>query len=460
MKKIFYIVLSVVLTGSFISCSKDDLDPTLSQGKEVEKGLEKVADLRGVLNGAYDRMTKPEYYGRDFVIYEEARTDNATSIGSSNRFVDLAAMSFNVETANPKNTWERIYQVISSANIVINAKLETIEGDDAEKKNIVGQAYAIRALAHFDLVKLYGQHYVTGGGGMNGLGVPYVIAFRKEGSLFPVRNTVAEVKAKALADLDQALVLMDAGKNDVNKVTLTTHAVNALKARMFLYFGDNAAAAAAAKLVIDSGEFTVATKDQFVTNFSSKSNANSVFELAVSPTDNNGINGLANMYRGTYGDIIALENLNDLYTASDVRKGIIVMDAKSNLRNDGKYPSMTFDDNIFLIRYEEVLLTYAEAILATDPANALVYLNLIPADRGADLYTSATKENILTERRKEFAFEGFRFDDLVRNQLSIPYVDPIKQTHGGPLYGDSRYAFPIPSAETGANSNVVQNIGY
>jgi hypothetical protein len=131
------------------------------------------------------------------------------------------------------------------------------------------------------------------------------------------------------------------------------------------------------------------------------------------------------------------------------------------LRNIGKYPSADFSDNINLIRYEEVILNYAEALLESgDPANALIQLNLITANRGAQPWTEATKDNVLTERRRELCFEGFRHDDLARNGMDIPLVSPLEQTHEGPDYGSYNYAFPIPQVEMNANSNMAQNKDY
>jgi hypothetical protein len=66
----------------------------------------------------------------------------------------------------------------------------------------------------------------------------------------------------------------------------------------------------------------------------------------------------------------------------------------------------------------------------------------------------------MLERRKELCFEGFRFDDLARTQSDIPLVNEFQQTHGGPTYGNYKYAFPIPLVELNANSGMVQNFGY
>jgi hypothetical protein len=126
------------------------------------------------------------------------------------------------------------------------------------------------------------------------------------------------------------------------------------------------------------------------------------------------------------------------------------------LRNLGKYPSADYSDNINMIRYEEVILNYAEALFeAGQPGKALTQLNLITQATGAELWTEATKDNILQERLRELCFEGFRHDDL-----RIPLVSELEQTHGGPAYGSYNYSFPIPEVEMNANSNMAQNEGY
>ena len=74
--------------------------------------------------------------------------------------------------------WGTIYGVIAITNIVIGADHASLEGNPAEIDYIVGQAHAIRALCHFDLLRNYGQHFIDGQGGANSLGVPYVKTYK------------------------------------------------------------------------------------------------------------------------------------------------------------------------------------------------------------------------------------------------------------------------------------------
>ncbi|NSW94595.1 MAG: RagB/SusD family nutrient uptake outer membrane protein [Bacteroidales bacterium] len=453
------IIFSIIaLTGILFSCSKDSLDPTLAQSKAVETSIRTVEDLQGLLYGAYNRMTSYAYYGRDYIIHGEVRSDNTFSNGNSGRFVTVAAMNLGNNDAYVTDAWTQIYSVIASANIIINA--QNIEGDEAKINHIKGQAYAIRALAHFDLLKLFGQQHVVGGDAT--LGVPYIKEYKGE-DLLPRRNSVSEVKQFIYDDLGTALSLMSVSLNDPSAQSITTHAVYAIMARVAVYFGEWNTAKTACEAVISANKFQIIPAASFKSIWNTDSPANSIFELAFSSTDNANINGLQYIYRGTsYGDIQVLDDLLNQYEETDVRglaSGMLGYEG-IKLRNMGKYPSIDYSDDVFLFRYEEIVLNYAEALFELGDPTAIDWLNKVPAERNASPYAAINKDNILLERRKEFAFEGFRFWDLARTGRDIPLVSPFQQTHGGPQYGSYKYAFPIPKVELDANSNMVQNFGY
>ncbi len=461
MKKIINLILVIVIVGSVFSCNKSNLNPTLAQNKAVETSITSLEDIQGLLYGAYNRMTDFHYYGRDYIIYGEIRSDNAFSNGNSGRFVTPAAMKMGDDDGYSLNTWTQMYRVIANANIIIGRDPAKLTGDPVAIKNVIGQAYAIRALVHFDLLKLFGQENVTGG---NNLGIPYVKTY-KGSDLIPARNTVSEVKTDINADLAKALTLMSASLNSPSKETISTFAVNALQSRVALYFGDWATVKTASEAVINSGKYAIALPADYAKTFSEKGTKNVIFELAGRPTDNQGINGLSFIYRGSsYGDIQALTDLLTIFDSTDVRVApdMIAFDSKGALRNIGKYPTNpNYDYDIPLIRYEEVILNYAEALFHLGDKNgALTELNKITSNRLAKPYTTVTEAIILQERRRELCFEGFRFDDLARTKSNIPLVSPLEQTMGKVIYGDYNYAFPIPIAELNANSNMVQNKGY
>jgi len=463
MKKTIYTLFTItLLAGILASCSKDSLEPTLAQSKAVEGSINTVDDVRGLLLGAYDRMTSGSYYGRDYIIFGEVRGDNCFSNGNSGRFVRDAKMDY-LEDASPSGTWSSIYEVIASANIII--ALEDIEGDQAVFNHYKGQAYAIRAMAHFDLLRYYGQQHVGGN-----LGVPYITVYKGD-DFTPARNTLAENEASIMADIDQGIALMNPAEDESSKQVLTHWGAQALKSRFALYFGNWTVARDAALAVIGSAEYSIVPAAGFVAYWQADGGVNSIFELAYSGTDNNNINGLQQIYRGSsYGDVEGLQDLYDAFDPGDVRASAAMIgpDPDPDLVtpkpyvNLGKYPAYDYSDNIPLIRYEEVILNYAEALWRINPAdaNALTQLNLITSNRNALAHTAVNEDNILLERRREFCFEGFRFHDLARTGRDIPLVSPLQQTHGGPAYGSYVYAFPIPLNEMNANANMVQNPNY
>lgn len=457
MKKIIYkITFALLLGASFASCSEDALDPSHPTLRDTDtQPLATDQDLTMLVNGMYKRMAAPEYYGRDYIIFGEARTDNAFSAGYSNRFVTVSQYRINIGDAYPNDTWLQIYRIIHSANLILNAP--GITGDADAITEAKAQAYAFRALAHFDLMKLYGQQHVQNGG-VSALGVPYRRT-SDVNSTTNVRNTVAEIRQYAYEDLDLAIETV----SNTSKIKFTKQALHGLKARMALYFGtffpeDYALAKTEAELAINEGGSIILEGD-FIPSFASGDLAvNSVFDIGVPADDHNSSNGLFEIYNGqAYGDIVLTDDVWDVFEEGDIRKDSLMInyDSYEDLRNIGKYTQER--SNIKIVRFEELVLTLAEASFRTgDVATALESVNQIVTNRGLVAYTSITLEDILKERRRELMFEGFRFDDMMRTNQDIP-VSP--QLAAPVVYGSTTLAFPIPLREINA-SGMTQNQGY
>lgn len=459
MKKIFNKIHLTLFVITFIlgSCTTDSLEPTLSQNKSVEGSVTKVDNLYSILKGAHNIMTGSGYYGRDMIATNEVRSDNCFSNGNSGRFNTQGEFAYN---SNTGFMWEEAYQVIANANIIINTDVSALEGDQDYGQHLQGAAMILRALAHFDLLRVYGQQHANGS-----LGIPVVTEFKGE-NLFPSRNTVDETKAAIYSDLETAFNMMDSNY-DASKTIVSKYVAKALESRVAVYFGDWSKAVSASEVVINSGLYSVIDAGSYVSSWTGDGGSNVLFELAFSGSDNQSSNALSYIYRfpgdapGGYGDIQVVSTVIDLFEDGDVRKDILgYQDGGTRLRNMGKYPDTAVGaDNIPLFRYEEVILNYAEALLETG-GDALTQLNLITSNRGASAYGSASKVNILNERRKELMFEGFRFDDLMRTGQAVPYWGSAENSLGTLPYPNNFFAFPIPIGEINANSNMVQNTGY
>ena len=453
----FLILSFAVMAMVATSCSTEDLEPTLAQSKSVEGSVTNVDNLYSILKGAHNVLTYSEYYGRDIIANNEVRSDNCFSNGSSGRFTTNSQFSYN---ANTGYVWDDVFEMLGNVNIIINTDLSTLEGDMDYGTHIQGQAMILRALGNFDLLRSYGQQHAGGT-----LGVPIVTTFKGE-DLFPSRSSIEDVKQAIYTDLETAFGMMDSSY-DTSKTFVSKYVAKALESRVAVYFGDWDRAVTASEAVIDSGLYSIVDAGSYVSSWSGDGGSNVLFELAFSATDNLGSDALAYMYRyptdepGGYGDVQVMDDVINIYEAGDVRLDILgYQDGGTVLRNMGKYPeTANGTDNIPLFRYEEVILNYAEALLETG-GDALTEINKITSNRNASAYTSVTKEDILNERRKELIFEGFRFDDLMRTGQSVDAVGVLQNVTETLTYPNNLFAWPIPTAEMNANSNMVQNEGY
>lgn len=475
-KNIQGIILSslAVLVCVAAGCTKKSLEPSLDQNLE-EEGLSTVYELNAALGAAYNFMSATSYYGRDYIIYNEMRSDNCLSTGNSNRFVNFWN-KLQESDRDVQDTWTTIYKVVGQCNFVLTKENVDLEGDADMQKDIIGQAYAVRALAHFDLLKLYGAMHVTA---QQDKGIPYITVWRGEDKQ-PKRTTPEAIKKQLYEDLDAAIARLNAKFAD--QAYMNIFAAHALKARVAQWFGDWATAEKEAMEIAAKDDFKIIPASDYIASWRKKFNDNSLFEISYNPSDNPGINGLGNIYWGaSYADVVPTPELEACMNKdpNDVRSKIIRENVAHKKRSRGqigyyrangvKYADVeTYNDNIPLFRYEEVVLIYAEALMHNGKtAEALKQLNRIPENRNAAPYTEVTEENILEERRKELCFEGFRFDDLARTKRAVPKSQITKPAPDGAgmikreyEYGSEDYSFPIPRVELNANANIRQNTGY
>lgn len=467
----------VVVAMASISLASCSLDPKLTENIDYEKTpISTVEELRANLIGTYALMASNKYYGSNVIAFSDVRSDNAYSDGRSNRLINVSSFGLTTSAKYVAETWEQIYLVVSEANRAIEAELT----EDATVSNLKGQAYVLRALAHFDAMRIYGQQYVDNKG-FDAMGVPYI---KKYGAIDAkvTRGTVAANRADIYADLDKGIeILTKNGTNDKVKISLA--AAYGVKARAALFFSnwDNADLVVAkdnAKKAMENTSARTLGRFAFVSSYSADdAQSNSIFELKQSGVDNPGTESLFYVYADEskgYGDVLVNFEVEDLFgadapkevvdeegnvtiVANDIRADLDMIDVRANeLRNVGKYPKMA--SNLKLMRFEELLLIYVEADFRINnavTADALALFNTLKRNRLTTFtnLTTYTLEDIRIERQKELLFEGFGFEDLMRFHL------PVTNVYGTFNYGEDILAFPIPQSEINA-SGIPQNAGY
>jgi hypothetical protein len=202
-----------------------------------------------------------------------------------------------------------------------------------------------------------------------------------------------------------------------------------------------------------------------------------MFEIDCDAVNNNGTDDLGGFYEYGYQDVFCSQGLFDLYSSTDARIQLFVPGYTAlgvNAIVVNKFPNAlnTDKDNLKVIRLAEVYLIAAEcANRLNDDADAQNYLNALMSQRDPAFagYTDngpALLEDIITERRKELAFEGDRFYDLQRLKRQIVrYNDDGADQKGDGATIPFPYSFrlmPIPQQEVLRNPTIAseQNPGY
>lgn len=460
MKKNIIAIFSIALALFVSSC---EMEPVLADVESVE--IPDVTAMRQMMDGAYVAMSDYRYSGRNMIVAGEVRADNVYANGSSGRFIRWSAMNILSTDGDVTDLMRYAYGSVSNPNIILGTDVESIDGEDYDKHQILGESYLMRAYAHFDLVRLFGQRYSEG----NDLGISYIKEFK--GPKNVERGTVSENITDIKSDIETAISHFQQGTESEwasSKTNFNLDAAYALQSRVGTYFKEYDYAIAGSSMIVDN--YPVTPEADFVEYWEIQTPpAASIMELYQNTSDNNaGINGIANIYRGNaYGDLECREDLLDAvgFEAGDVRASEDMIGTHSGgLRNLGKWPSKGTElgqDNLKLFRVEEIVLNHAEALTnGAGSGDPLAYLNRIPSNRGASNYGSASMENILKERRKELLFEGFRFFDFARMGMNIPDFDAPNNSHGEVAAGSFKFAFPIPQREIDSNLDAVQNPGY
>ena len=456
----------LLVAGLTVGC-EDFLEPSVDQNRPTETAVQSVDDLNSLVLGAHDDLNRTELYLRDFVAGPEASTDNAFSNQNSGRFIVQSRLNYTVNSGYADGIWDVFYESIATTNIVINSNLASSPAVDYAK----GQAYALRAFNHMNLLLTFGQQFV---GGTEG--IPYITTYN-QGNLYPARESVADVWTNIGNDFAEAVNLMDPALDAGNPGYINSDAVRGLLSRYHLYTGNFDAAISNAEAVVGAAETPYAgtAAADLAADWADGSGPNSLFEIVFTTTNNAGNNSLARIYRDTnYGDVEATQDLYDAYDAADARRGLFTV-AGDTIRLAGKYvDENNGTDNVRVVRWAEVWLNKAEALArrgtGTDLADAITMINALSSARGSGtIYTSTAQADViadvLAERRLELAFEGHRFFDLARHGLDLPFVTVpgrgVNYITGTDIpYGNYRFALPIPQAEMDANSSMTQNSGY
>lgn len=489
-----------ILAASLSSCVNDWLDVAPSDGTDADAALTSSSDLAAARTGMYAALkgnsNLVDYYGQQFFVYGDVHAGDDyqyNNIGGSNRASFYYDMNYQTASEFTSSTWKSPYIVIGRANRIIAAAEGGALSDAAEAKATIDQyaaeAKVLRALAHFDLVRIYGKPYTEDQGAS--LGVPLVTGVL-ESNAKPARSTVAEVYTQVVKDLTEA-ISSNALATETEPGYVSVWGAKAILSRVYLNMGDYANALSVAEDIIKISGAALWTRDQYFKAWdaSTPNESEFLFRLNVAgSTDSNDLNGIGNLQqRDGYKEMVATKKFVDMLTSDpeDVRNDMFLPATAAkevatygtnkvylnklrgqggNLRNVTIVP---------IIRLSEVYLTAAEcAFRNNDKTKAVEYLNDLVKNRTTTEASLATVDNItleriLIERRKELIGEGQRYFDALRNNETITRYTSEADKGWHKTLSKEAQSFDrdyfkaiaaIPQAEINANPNIKQNTGY
>lgn len=439
------ILLAITIATIFSACKKPlELQP--AQSISSDEALSNDAGVKQVLVGAYNQFAVEDLFGGNIL-------RNAELYGGQNELVWLGTYTgpqeiFNqtilITNEDVQACWDNGYNLINVCNNVLSA-LGVVNEED--RNRVEGEAKFLRGWMLFELTKVFGQQYETGGPNLQ-LAVPVILtpSLSSTDNASVTRNTVAECYTQVISDLTDAKNLLP----ESNDIFADAFAASALLARVYLQQGNYEAALTEANNVIASGNYELETN--YADEFNQDNNTSEdIFDIQIS--DQDGINAMNEFFstgsNGGRGDIQILDVFVDSYDTADIRKSLYYKFGQK--WRTGKFNNRY--GNIAAIRLAEMYLTRAECNsrlgTATGAAPVDDY-NMTHVRAELPAATAVTLDDILTERHFELAHEGFLVHDEKRRHENC----------GSLAYNDVKMVFPIPQREIEVNAKLEQNPGY
>lgn len=198
-------LLPVLLT---MSCKKF-LDVT-SSNQVLEETMFKDGDgIRVAVNGVYKLLSATDLYGRNLsygVLSAMACNYDINNVPYDTREAGRYNWEESSAQASMEQIWQSAYRTLANCNNVIQAVLPkdtSFFAESANEKNmILGEMYGIRAMIHFDLMRIFCPAPVTG---YAGEAIPYVTKYPDPQ---PARVNMATAFTNIIEDLNQSRNLL------------------------------------------------------------------------------------------------------------------------------------------------------------------------------------------------------------------------------------------------------------
>lgn len=486
-----------ILAIALASCKKDFIDRPSLDGTTLTNYYNTAEEVRGLTS---------TLYGLPWAGYENRAMDAIGDVMAGNEYVggndDPPFLNFSVASTAVRiaDAWKVFYKIGGWTSEYIKA-LELKKGMGGNASFIdpaIAECHFFRGTVYFFIARIWGDAPIVTDPGNTAL----------SGNFNIPRYVQKDVLRFALEELKLAETGLP--ESDPVKGRLTKYAAKAMMSKVYLYSKDYANAKAMAQEVINSNKYDLFSDYAGLFNSSANNNSvESIFSIQHQLTGNPwGSASQKNPDRGPSNLQTSEASMWELYTPSmdilaayesgDMRRKGSVMEhgwtksqwkpANTNatynafMANGYKYDTlqpvgdggqknstrsniakyvvgpgasyggetvlgMNSGINTMILRYADVLLIYAEAVLGTNAstsdASALAAFNKVRQRAGLLPKTSLTMDDILHERRVEFAFEGDYWFDIQRQGFA-----KAKQIIEAQNRGTADYAAHVTFTET------------
>jgi starch-binding outer membrane protein, SusD/RagB family len=448
------------------SCKKWlDVSPKTQIGEKELIGTEQ--GFKDALMGIYSHLGGSSAYGQNLTMgFQSALQQNYTATSTSHTFYRASRYEYKADATvigYVSGIWNSMYFAVGNLNNIlrqVDEKQPLFTGSNFAL--VKGEALALRALVHFDLLRDFGVAPVVDG---NRKSIPYVTGFGVTAS--PLL-TVNQVIDSCLRDLSVAQQLLSVDKSvrsdyatdpflSYTRNRMNYWAVKGLMARIYLYKGDKENALAAAQEVINNQ----AGRFPFVTASAAAASQNrdrlyysehlfSVYAYKISDYVTAYYKTAAS--NGTPTLFTSSANLTALYETASGGSSDLRFNYQFSLYPGGYSATKYWQDDIFVeylrglvpvVRLSEMYYIAAEC--AATPAEGVAYLNTIRTNRGltslpTTINATTLEAEILKEYKKEMYGEGQLFFYFKRKNAARVDGSTVNMT-------DATWTLPLPDDE-------------
>ena len=418
-----------------------------------------TADAQAGVYGIYDAAQS--VFRLNFCYWGEGRADNVQTAQTGE---SLTLLSNNLNNTASSADWTALYTMVSRANYAIEYIPEVFEDDNATGRQLLGQARALRALAYFYLVRVWGDvPFIT---------EPYTSI---EQDIFIGRSDKETVLDLVEEDLKFAAEnCVDKFNNNNDRIMFTKGSANALLTHVYMWRHKYTEAVATSALVLDNPLYSLVNIADWGKMFSESYSKESIFEVGYNDTETNGLRTLYAV--GSYAIYTPSNNWKASIEEDDLREDFVYDTIPADPKAIWKYLGRGESDevstpakqNIILMRRADIMLLRAEALNklggTANKDESLSLLNAIRTRAGLPAFETEAdaitmygdlESAILHERSIELCFEGHRWFDLVRTGKAISTMGPVNG-----LSSEANLVWPIHQNALNKNPNLVQNSFY